>query len=111
MGLYLVSFHALAPLLSLLSSHHWTKTNNFFFRPFFLSKISKQSKIKSLKLVAPIIESIIPIGTEEDPEDIDDDSPSRVSFNDEKKREKGGRRKLKSKKGNGEKKYREGHEA
>ncbi|KAI8150043.1 armadillo-type protein [Fennellomyces sp. T-0311] len=42
--------------------------------------IYKQSKIKSLKLVAPIIESVIPIGTEEDPEDIDDDSPSRAAF-------------------------------
>lgn len=40
---------------------------------------SKQSKIKSLKLVGPIIESVMPIGTEEDPEDVDDESPSRVS--------------------------------
>ncbi|KAI9321271.1 armadillo-type protein [Dichotomocladium elegans] len=42
--------------------------------------IYKQSKIKSLKLVGPIIENVIPIGTEEDPEDVDDESPSRAAF-------------------------------
>lgn len=46
---------------------------------WYISTCSKQSKIKSLKLVGPIIESVMPIGTEEDPEDVDDESPSRVS--------------------------------
>jgi hypothetical protein len=40
---------------------------------------SKQNKLRSLKLVGPMIERIMPIGSEEDPEDIDEDSPSRVS--------------------------------
>lgn len=41
---------------------------------------SKQNKIRTLKLVGPIIEGLMPIGTEEDPEDVDEDSPSRVSI-------------------------------
>jgi hypothetical protein len=46
---------------------------------FFIHRVySKQTKIKQLKLVGPIVEKLMPIGTEEDPEDIDEDSPSRV---------------------------------
>jgi hypothetical protein len=41
---------------------------------------SKQNKIRSLKLVGYIVEQLMPIGTEADPEDVDEDSPSRVSF-------------------------------
>lgn len=40
---------------------------------------SKQNKIRSLKLVGFIVEGLMPIGSEEDPEDVDEDSPSRVS--------------------------------
>lgn len=39
---------------------------------------SKQNKIRHLKLVGHIVERLMPIGTEEDPEDADEDSPSRV---------------------------------
>lgn len=39
---------------------------------------SKPNKIKQLKLVGLIIEKMMPIGTEEDPADIDEESPSRV---------------------------------
>jgi hypothetical protein len=39
---------------------------------------SKQNKIRSLKLVGFIVEGLMPIGSEEDPEDVDEDSPSRV---------------------------------
>ncbi|KAG1647193.1 hypothetical protein G6F44_000087 [Rhizopus delemar] len=42
--------------------------------------VYKQNKIRSLKLVGPIIHGLMPIGTEEDPEDIDEDSPSRLAF-------------------------------
>lgn len=42
---------------------------------------SKQNKIRSLKLVGFIVEGLMPIGSEEDPEDVDEDSPSRVSSN------------------------------
>ncbi|KAI9254656.1 armadillo-type protein [Sporodiniella umbellata] len=42
--------------------------------------VYKQTKIKQLKLVAPIVEKLMPIGTEEDPEDVDEDSPSRLAF-------------------------------
>jgi hypothetical protein len=41
---------------------------------------SKQNKIRHLKLVGHIVERLMPIGTEEDPEDADEDSASRVSF-------------------------------
>lgn len=46
---------------------------------FFLS-YSKQNKIRSLKMVGFIVEGLMPIGSEEDPEDVDEDSPSRVSI-------------------------------
>ncbi|CAO3681569.1 unnamed protein product [Rhizopus stolonifer] len=42
--------------------------------------VYKQNKIRTLKLVGPIIEGLMPIGTEEDPEDVDEDSPSRLAF-------------------------------
>ncbi|CAO3697035.1 unnamed protein product [Umbelopsis ramanniana] len=42
--------------------------------------VYKQNKLRSLKLVGPMIERIMPIGSEEDPEDIDEDSPSRLAF-------------------------------
>ncbi|KAI7861966.1 armadillo-type protein [Spinellus fusiger] len=41
--------------------------------------VYKQNKIRSLKLVGPILESLMPICSEEDPDDVDEDSPSRVS--------------------------------
>ncbi|KAL0079053.1 armadillo-type protein [Phycomyces blakesleeanus] len=41
--------------------------------------VYKQNKIRSLKMVGFIVESLMPICTEEDPEDVDEDSPSRVS--------------------------------
>lgn len=40
----------------------------------------KKSKINSLGLAKPILERLLPIGAEEDPDDIDEDSPSRLSF-------------------------------
>jgi importin-4 len=39
---------------------------------------SKKAKIQRLKLVGPIIQQLMPIGAENDPEDQDDESPSRV---------------------------------
>ncbi|KAG1056451.1 hypothetical protein G6F43_001668 [Rhizopus delemar] len=42
--------------------------------------IYKPNKIKQLKLVGLIIEKMMPIGTEEDPADIDEESPSRLAF-------------------------------
>ncbi|KAI7907017.1 armadillo-type protein [Cokeromyces recurvatus] len=42
--------------------------------------VYKQNKIRHLKLVGHIVERLMPIGTEEDPEDIDEDSASRLSY-------------------------------
>ncbi|RUO95897.1 armadillo-type protein [Jimgerdemannia flammicorona] len=42
--------------------------------------VYKQNKLRTLKLVGPIVQRVMPIGTEEDPEDVDDDSPSRLAF-------------------------------
>ncbi|ORX55218.1 ARM repeat-containing protein [Hesseltinella vesiculosa] len=42
--------------------------------------IYKQNKIRSLKLVGFMVEHLMPVGTEADPEDVDDDSPSRLSY-------------------------------
>ncbi|CAO3652130.1 unnamed protein product [Cunninghamella blakesleeana] len=42
--------------------------------------VYKQNKIRSLKLVGFIVESLMPIGTEPDPEDVDEDSPSRLAY-------------------------------
>ncbi len=41
---------------------------------------SKKSKVQALGLAKPIVEGLLPIGCEEDPEDVDDDSPSRLAF-------------------------------
>ncbi|WWD21319.1 hypothetical protein CI109_105803 [Kwoniella shandongensis] len=40
----------------------------------------KKSKVQALGLAKPIIEGLLPIGTEDDPEDVDEDSPSRLAF-------------------------------
>ncbi|KAI9302006.1 armadillo-type protein [Cunninghamella echinulata] len=42
--------------------------------------VYKQNKIRSLKLVGFIVENLMPIGTEPDPEDVDEDSPSRLAY-------------------------------
>ncbi|KAI9363287.1 armadillo-type protein [Pilaira anomala] len=42
--------------------------------------VYKQNKIRSLKMVGFIVEGLMPIGSEEDPEDVDEDSPSRLAF-------------------------------
>ncbi|CAG8674754.1 3854_t:CDS:10, partial [Acaulospora morrowiae] len=40
----------------------------------------KKAKIQKLKLVGPIIQQLMPIGTEDDPDDVDDESPSKMTF-------------------------------
>ncbi|CCO26172.1 putative importin subunit beta-4 AltName: Full=Importin-123 [Rhizoctonia solani AG-1 IB] len=40
----------------------------------------KKSRIQSLNLAKPILEGLMPIGTEEDSEDADDECPSRTAF-------------------------------
>ncbi|BEJ16224.1 hypothetical protein CspHIS471_0508290 [Cutaneotrichosporon sp. HIS471] len=40
----------------------------------------KKSKVQALGLAKPIVEGLLPIGMEEDPEDVDEDSPSRLAF-------------------------------
>ncbi|ODO04783.1 hypothetical protein I350_05393 [Cryptococcus amylolentus CBS 6273] len=40
----------------------------------------KKSKVQALGLAKPIIEALLPVGTEDDPEDADEDSPSRLAF-------------------------------
>ncbi|WVR09018.1 hypothetical protein IAU60_006078 [Kwoniella sp. DSM 27419] len=40
----------------------------------------KKSKVQALGLARPIIEGLLPIGCEDDPEDVDEDSPSRLAF-------------------------------
>ncbi|KAK4518253.1 uncharacterized protein ATC70_001605 [Mucor velutinosus] len=42
--------------------------------------VYKQNKIRHLKLVGHIVERLMPIGTEEDPEDVDEDSASRLAY-------------------------------
>ena len=42
------------------------------------SRFSKKSKIQSHNLAPAILEGLMPITTEEEPEDVDDDAPSRV---------------------------------
>ncbi|CEG78193.1 Putative 50S ribosomal protein L32 [Rhizopus microsporus] len=42
--------------------------------------VYKQHKIRQMKLVGHIVEKLMPIGTEEDPEDVDEDSPSRLAY-------------------------------
>ena len=41
---------------------------------------SKKSKIQSTNLAPAILQGLMPITTEEEPQDIDDDAPSRVSI-------------------------------
>ncbi|KAF9580196.1 hypothetical protein BGW38_003260 [Lunasporangiospora selenospora] len=45
-----------------------------------LSFLIKKSKIQRLKLVAPMVQALMPIAAEEEPEDLDDDSPARLAF-------------------------------
>ncbi|KAJ3343389.1 hypothetical protein HDU93_008754 [Gonapodya sp. JEL0774] len=40
----------------------------------------KKAKLQKLKLVQPIVAAILPIAAENDPEDADDDSPSRIAL-------------------------------
>lgn len=42
---------------------------------------SKKSKIQSQNLAPALLEGLMPICTEPEPEDVDDDAPSRVSLN------------------------------
>lgn len=44
-----------------------------------LTAVYRKNKIIKLKLVQPILENVIPIMAEDDPEDEDEDSPSRIS--------------------------------
>jgi hypothetical protein len=46
--------------------------------PSVLIFCSKKSKLQSLSLAPAILEGLMPITAEEEPEDIDDDAPSRV---------------------------------
>ncbi len=43
-------------------------------------KYSKKSKVQAHNLAPAILEGLMPITTEEEPEDIDDDAPCRVSL-------------------------------
>ncbi|KAJ2875032.1 hypothetical protein GGH93_001925 [Coemansia aciculifera] len=40
----------------------------------------KRGRLQKLKIVKPLIEKMMPITAQEDPEDVDDDSPSRVAL-------------------------------
>ncbi|KAK6906100.1 hypothetical protein I203_100082 [Kwoniella mangroviensis CBS 8507] len=40
----------------------------------------KKSKVQALGLAKHIVEGLLPIGCEDDPEDVDEDSPSRLAF-------------------------------
>ncbi|KAF9918661.1 hypothetical protein BX616_006907 [Lobosporangium transversale] len=42
--------------------------------------VYKKTKIQRLKLVAPMIQALMPIAAEEEPEDQDEDSPARLAF-------------------------------
>ncbi|KAF9109142.1 hypothetical protein BGX27_007951 [Mortierella sp. AM989] len=42
--------------------------------------VYKKTKIQRLKLVTPMIQALMPIAAEEEPEDIDEDSPARLAF-------------------------------
>ncbi|KAF9432577.1 hypothetical protein BGZ76_010601 [Entomortierella beljakovae] len=42
--------------------------------------VYKKTKIQRLKLVGPMIQGLMPIGAEEEPDDIDEDSPARLAF-------------------------------
>ncbi|KAG0370011.1 hypothetical protein BGZ54_008094 [Gamsiella multidivaricata] len=42
--------------------------------------VYKKTKIQRLKLVGPMIQALMPIAAEEEPEDTDEDSPARLAF-------------------------------
>ncbi|KAF9119021.1 hypothetical protein BGW39_000665, partial [Mortierella sp. 14UC] len=42
--------------------------------------VYKKTKIQRLKLVSPMIQALMPIAAEEEPEDSDEDSPARLAF-------------------------------
>lgn len=42
--------------------------------------VYKKTKIQRLKLVTPMIQALMPIAAEEEPEDSDEDSPARLAF-------------------------------
>ncbi|KAF9397952.1 hypothetical protein BGX21_008330 [Mortierella sp. AD011] len=42
--------------------------------------VYKKTKIQRLKLVGPMIQGLMPIAAEEEPEDLDEDSPARLAF-------------------------------
>jgi hypothetical protein len=50
-----------------------------FLPTSLLHFLSKRSKIQSHNLAPAILEGLMPITTEEEPDDIDDDAPARVS--------------------------------
>jgi hypothetical protein len=70
-----VSWHFLSLCGQLFSKFNITDNERQSTHNFLRSK---QNKIRSLKLVGFIVEGLMPIGSEEDPEDVDEDSPSRV---------------------------------
>ncbi|KAI9598658.1 armadillo-type protein [Syncephalis fuscata] len=45
-----------------------------------MTSIYKKTRLQKAKLVTPMIQHLMPIATEDDPEDVDDDSPSRVAL-------------------------------
>ena len=69
---------------SVLSTGLLNSMFSFFFFFFFLSNYnpshSKKSKIQSKNLAPSILEGLMPITTEGEPVDPDDDTPSRVCF-------------------------------
>lgn len=50
----------------------------FYFTLLIHFRYSKKSKIQSHNLAPAILEGLMPITTEEEPDDVDDDAPSRV---------------------------------
>jgi hypothetical protein len=54
-------------------------SDEYLKRLHILILCSKKSKVQALGLAKPIVEGLLPIGCEDDPEDAEDDSPSRVS--------------------------------
>lgn len=68
---------------SLLSTRSTGQSNSAslavsHFGPSYSSPPSKKSKIQSNNLAPAILDGLMPITTEEEPEDIDDDAPARV---------------------------------
>ena len=49
-----------------------------YFTPLTHFRFSKKSKIQSHSIAPAILEGLMPITTEEEPDDVDDDAPSRV---------------------------------